>query len=206
VTEPQSLAEAKRAGVGHFVYLSGAGADPTSDKTWYRAKGLAEGAIRNSGLRWAIIRPSWAYGPGDKALNRLAKIARFSPVVPQLGTRPQRIQPVYVEDIAVSVRRVFEREAWDQVFEIGGPTVMTMHEVMQTLFDAMGKSRSILPIPLRLAKLGTAPLAALPKPPMTPQGIEFATQDGLVDSTAVREVLGVSPVSLREGLSRYLHA
>lgn len=198
------LAEASRAGVESFVYLSGAGADPTSSKSWYRAKGLAEGAIRKSGLRWAILRPSWAYGPGDKALNKLAKIARFSPVLPQLGTAPQRIQPVFVDDIALAVRRIFERDAWGHVIEIGGPTVMTMHEVMETLLDAMGKSRPILPVPVGLAKFGTAPLRMLPNPPMTPQGIEFAVQDGLVDTTALREILGITPLPLKEGLSRYI--
>jgi NADH dehydrogenase len=198
------LAEAQRAGVSKYLYISGAGADPSSDKSWYRAKGIAEGAIRRSGISWAILRPSWAYGPGDKALNRLAKIARMSPVLPQLGTRPQRIQPVYVEDIALAVRRVFERDAWDAVYEIGGPEVLTMHEVLATLLDVLGKNRWILPVPLALAKAGTAPLIALPKPPMTPNGIEFAVQDGLVDTKALVEVLGVNPIGLREGLSRYI--
>jgi uncharacterized protein YbjT (DUF2867 family) len=199
------LAEAGRAGVSKYVYLSGAGADPSSPKTWYRAKGIAEGSLRRSSLKWAIVRPSWAYGPKDRALNRLAGIVKLSPIVPRLGVRPQRIQPVYVEDIALTVRRIFERDAWDQVFEIGGPDQLTMQQVLETLFEAMGKSRVVLPIPLALAKLGTAPLTLLPKPPMTPQGIEFAAQDGLVDTTALNEVLGVSPLRLREGLSRYLN-
>jgi NADH dehydrogenase len=200
------LAEASRAGVERFFYLSGAGADPSSDKSWYRAKGKAEGALRSSGLQWSILRPSWAYGPGDKALNRLAKIARFSPVVPQLGVRPQRIQPVYVEDVSLTVRRIFERDAWGEIFEIGSQNVMTMHEVLETLLDVMGKRRWIVPVPIPLAKLGTAPLVLLPAPPMTPQGIEFAVQDGVVDISAARERLGVSPLPLKEGLSRYIHA
>ena len=200
------LAEASRAGVERFFYLSGAGADPSSDKTWYRAKGKAEGAVRSSGLQWAILRPSWAYGPGDKALNRLAKIARYSPFVPQLGTRPQRIQPVFVDDVSLAVRRVFERDAWGEVFEIGSVEEMTMRQVLETLLDVMGKKRWIVPVPIPLAKAGTAPLKLLPAPPMTPQGIEFAVQDGLVDISLVRETLGVTPLPLKEGLSRYIHA
>lgn len=197
------LAEAQAAGVRRFVYISGAGADPSSDKTWYRAKGHAEAAVARSGLEWAILRPSWAYGPGDRALNRLAAIARYSPVVPQLGMRTQRVQPVYVEDVALAVRRTFEREAWRQTFEIGGP-LMTMNAILRTLLEVIGKRRLIVPVPAPLAKLTTAPLKLLPNPPMTPQGIEFAIQDGIVDTTALEEVLGVHPVPLREGLSRYL--
>jgi nucleoside-diphosphate-sugar epimerase len=83
---------------------------------------------------------------------------------------------------------------------------MTMHEVLETLLDVMGKRRWIVPVPIPLAKLGTAPLVLLPAPPMTPQGTEFAVQDGVVDISAARERLGVSPLPLKEGLSRYIHA
>ena len=199
------LAEATKARVEHFAYVSGAGANTASDKTWYRAKGFAERAIIGSGLRYAIVRPSWAYGPEDRALNRLAGIAKFSPLLPQLGMKPQRIQPVSCDDIALTFRRIFERdEAWNETYEIGGPEVMTMREVLETLLDVLGKRRLILPIPTPLAKLGTAPLVLLPNPPMTPHGIEFAIQDGVVDTELLHKILDVHPVSLRDGLARYM--
>jgi NADH dehydrogenase len=199
------LEEARCAGIKRYVYLSGAGAKVTSDKTWYRAKGLAERAIEESGIGYSIVRPSWAYGPEDRALNRFAQIARFSPIVPQLGVRPQLVQPVYVEDIALAFRRLFEvDDAWGRVFEIGGPTIMTMNEIIHTMLDVIGKKRAVLPIPLALAKLGTAPLVLLPAPPMTPHGVDFAAQDGLVDTAEVEKILDVHPVPLREGLSRYM--
>jgi NADH dehydrogenase len=199
------LAEAKRSGVGRFFYISGAGADPNSDKTWYRAKGRAEAAIKASGLSYAILRPSWAYGPEDKALNKFALMARFSPAVIVPGTRPQRVQPVHVDDIAASVASWFGKDdAWNQMLEIGSREVMTMHEIVQTLLQVMGKRRPIVHIPLSLLKVATAPLVVLPKPPMTPQGLEFATQDGLVNVEPLIQKLGVEPVPLAEGLRRYL--
>lgn len=201
------LGEALRAGVESYVYISGAGADAASDKTWYRAKGRAEDAIRSSGLRYAVLRPSWAYGPGDKALNRLAGITRFSPIVPRLGVRPQRIRPVFVGDIALAVTRIFERAAaWNRVYEIGGPEVMTMDEVLRTMCEVLGRKRLVVPVPTALAKLATAPLDLLPRPPMNPLGIEFAVQDGLVDITDLEQVLGVHPLELRSGLARYLRS
>jgi NADH dehydrogenase len=198
------LMAAQQAGVKRFVYISGAGADATSEKTWYRAKGLAERAIIASGLDYAIVRPSWAYGPGDRALNRIADIARFSPVLPQLGSAIQRIQPVYVGDIARVMARIFGRDAWNDIYEVGSREVMTMNEVGHTLLEVIGKRRPVLPVPSALLKVATAPFKLLPNPPMTPQGIEFATQDGLVDVTKMTEVLGVEPVTLREGLARYM--
>ncbi len=200
------LAEAARTSIKKYVYISGVGADSSSDKPWYRAKGRAEEAIKASGLDYAIVRPSWAYGPGDKALNRYVGIARFSPVLPRLGLRPQRIQPVHVDDIALAVRRIFERDAWDRTFEIGGPRVMTMSEIIATMLDVLGKKRLVVPVPSPLAKLGTAALDLFPSPPMNPRGVEFAVQDGLADNTELERTLDVHPVELREGLSRYLRS
>lgn len=198
------VAEAVSAGVRHYVYISGAAADVASDKSWYRAKGYAELAVAESGLDHAIVRPSWAYGPEDRALNRFAMIARFSPVVPRLGVTPQVVQPIHVDDVAEAVRRIFDRRAWRQVFEIGGPDTMTMDEIIKVLLRVLGKKRLVVPIPKLLAQAATAPFVLLPKPPMTPFGIDFATQDGLVDTRRAAEVLGLEPVPLAEGLRRYL--
>ncbi|HEX2058342.1 MAG TPA: complex I NDUFA9 subunit family protein [Actinomycetota bacterium] len=199
------VAEAVDAGVRRYFYMSGAGADPRSSVVWYRAKGRAEEIVRRSGLEWAALRPSWAYGPQDRALNKFVFMARYLPVVLQVGVKPQRVQPVWVGDVALAVRRTFEREdAWSTTYEIGGPDVMTMNEIIHTMLDVMGKRRLVVPIPTVLAKAGTAPLRLLPNPPMTPQGIEFATQSGIVDTRLVRERLGVQAIGLREGLAGYL--
>ena len=201
------LAEAERANVGRFLYVSGAGADSKSDKSWYRAKGLAEEAIVASGIDYVIIRPSWIYGPGDKSVNRMVTMVKVSPVVPRLGVKPQRIQPLYVGDFAEAVKQAFARDdAWNKTFEIGGPEVMTMEEVIDGIAKALGKRRVQLPIPLALAKAGSAPLVLLPKPPMTPTGVEFVAQNGLVDMRATTRVLGIRPVTFSEGLSKYLVA
>ena len=200
------LSEAERSGVTSFVYISGASADPHSPITWYRAKGRAEQTLRASSLRTTILRPSWAYGPEDKALNKFVQIARFSPIVPRIGLRDQLIRPVFVRDVAAAVARIFERDAWDKTYEIGGPDVLTMDEVIHTMLEVMGKRRLVLPVPKFLPKIATAPLTLLPVPPMTPGGIEFAVQDGLVDTTDLEKDLELFPVPLREGLATYLRA
>ncbi|HEX2295358.1 MAG TPA: NAD(P)H-binding protein, partial [Actinomycetota bacterium] len=107
------VAEAVDAGVRRYFYMSGAGADSRSPVVWYRAKGHAEETVRSSGLEWAALRPSWAYGPEDRALNKFAFMARRLPVVLQVGVKPQRVQPVWVGDVARAVARAFERDgAW----------------------------------------------------------------------------------------------
>lgn len=205
------LDEAQRSNVERFFYVSGAAVHPHSTKSWYRAKGRAEEEIKASGITYSILRPSWAYGPEDKALNKFVRIARLSPVVP-IPTRfegarpvPQRIQPVAVTDIARAAARIFTTDgAWRRVFEIGGPDVMTMPEVVRTMLQVMGKRRILVPVPTALMRVATAPLTLLPKPPLTPGGVDFAVQDGLVDTSELRAVLGVEPTPLRAGLSAYL--
>ena len=205
------LQEAERSSVERFVYVSGVGVDPNSDRSWYRAKGRAEETIREAGVKHSILRPSWAYGPEDKALNKFVTIARRSPVVP-IPTRmdglrfaAQKIQPVSCDDVALAIARIFQTEAaWGRTLEIGSREVLTMPEVVRTMLDVMGKRRVLVPAPAPLMKIATAPLTLLPKPPLSPGAVEFAVQDGLADPTELVELLGFEPVSLRTGLARYL--
>lgn len=199
------LAEAERAGVRRFLYLSGAGADVTSSRTWYRAKGMGEEAIRRSGVEHFILQPSWSYGPGDRALSRFALMAKLTPFVVVPGTQPQLIQPVFVGDVAEVLCRALARDdVWNQTFEIGCRAPLTMHDVVETMLRVMGKKRFIVHVPLPLLKLATAPLVVLPKPPMTPHGLEFATQDGVVNVEPLVNAIGLEPRSLEEGLKTYL--
>lgn len=197
------IAAARRAGVKRFVYVSGAGVGKGRPEPWFTAKDRAEELVRSSGMSWMILRPSWSYGDGDRALNRIASIARFSPVVPVLGWNRQKVMPVWAGDVGAAIASAFEvPAAWDRVFEIGGPNVLTMREVVRTLMHALGLRRILVPVPKVLAKFATVPLTLLPNPPLTPRAVDFATGDALVDSSATRELLGVHPVSLAEGLAR----
>ena len=74
---------AKAAGVQKYVYLSGSGAAPDAERHWYRAKWRAERAVRESGMQFVILRPSWVYGPEDRSLNRFLGMSRYLPFVPR---------------------------------------------------------------------------------------------------------------------------
>ncbi|HSU91735.1 MAG TPA: NAD-dependent epimerase/dehydratase family protein, partial [Sporolactobacillaceae bacterium] len=97
------LAAAKDTGVGQFVYISGAAADENREHPGFRSKGLAERAIRESGLEYTILRPSLVYGPEDHTVNLFARMLKVAPVFPVPGTGKQRVQPVFVEDVAACV-------------------------------------------------------------------------------------------------------
>jgi NADH dehydrogenase len=197
---------AKAAGVQRYIYLSGAGAAPDAKYHWFRAKWRAETAVRGSGITYVIFRPSWVYGPEDHSLNRFLTMSRFLPFVPIIGDGGrQRLQPVFVDDLGWAVAEAVEnRAAENKVFEIGGPEVLTMKEIIRTALEVMDRRRFLLRIPKALMKAQATLLRFLPGPPLTPDAIDFITMDALADSSELVDALGLRLTSLREGLSTYL--
>ena len=79
---------AEGAGVKRFVYVSGVGVAPDAEKVWHRAKWFGEQALLATDLEAVIVRPSWVYGPRDRALNRFVAFARSSPMVEGIVISP----------------------------------------------------------------------------------------------------------------------
>jgi len=203
----ENLVEAaKAAGVRRYVYLSGAGAAPDTEFGPFRAKWRAETAVRDSGITYTILRPSWVYGPEDKALNRFLGMSRFLPFVPLIGNAgKQRLQPVFIDDIGRAVAEaLIHPTADDQVFEIGGPEILTMKEIVRTALEAVGRRRLLLSAPKGVMKLAASVLRFAPGRPLTPDAVEFITMDALADPTRAEHVLGIKMTPLREGLATYL--
>jgi uncharacterized protein YbjT (DUF2867 family) len=197
---------AKAAGVQRYIYVSGAGAAADAKYHWFRAKWRAETAVRDSGITYVILRPSWVYGPEDRSLNRFLKLSRYLPFVPIIGVGSrQRLQPVFIDDLGWAVAEAVDNRAADnRVFEIGGPEVLTMQEIVRTGLEVLGRRRFLLPIPKTLMKAQAALLRFLPGPPLTPDAIDFITMDGLADSSELVEALGLRLTPLRDGLATYL--
>lgn len=203
----ENLVEAaKAAGVRRYVYLSGTGAAPDAKYHWFRAKWRAETAVRDSGINYTILRPSWIYGPEDKALNRFIGMSRFLPFVPLIGNASkQRLQPVFIDDIGSAVAEALIHPTADnQVFELGGPDVLTMKEIVQAALDAAARRRLLLAAPKPMMKRVASLLQFAPGRPLTPDSVEFITLDALADPTRAEHVLGMKMTPLREGLATYL--
>ena len=100
---------AQDADVRRFPPHERLGTRPDARSRYHQTKWAAEDCVRRSGLDWTIFRPSLIYGPGDGFVNLFAKIIRFSPVVPLLGSRSAQFQPVSVKSVARGVREGAER-------------------------------------------------------------------------------------------------
>ncbi len=195
---------AAQAGVARYVYSSGVGAAADGDKSWYRAKWRGEEAVRSSGLEHAIIRPSWVYGPRDISLNKFVAFHRWLPVVPVVGDGTQRVQPVLVDDVGVAMAKASVVGSPQGTFEIGGPDVLTMNEVIGAMMETRGRRKPLIHLPVWFPKFGAFFLQFLPNAPLSPGAIDFATADALADTTSVLEAFDLQPRTLREGLAAYL--
>ncbi len=199
------VAAAKDAGVRSYVYLSGSGAAPDAKQHWFRAKWEAEQAIIDSGLRYSIFRPSWVYGPGDRSLNQFVRFARMLPFVPVIGDGKQQMQPVFYQDVVRCVTDSLTKEgAADQIFEIGGPDVMTMNDVLQTMLRVMRLRRPLLHAPEFLPKLAATLMTPIPNRPLSPDAVQFIVNDALADNGNLLRVFDIRLTPLAEGLGTYL--
>lgn len=198
---------ARAAGVQHFIGLSGVGAAEDAPYHWLRFKWQEEQYIMASGLRYTIFRPSWVYGPGDVSLNRFLGFARFLPFVPVVGNGKTRINPLFVRDLGVhAAASIGNLAARDCTFEIGGPGILTMDQVIRTALQTVHKRRLLLHSPKPLMKLAASVIQHAPGRPLTPGAVDFITMDGIADTAQLQRVFGLPLHTLEEGLESYLSA
>ena len=200
------VAAAQDAGVRRFVLMSALG---TSEQTkelvpYYRAKWAMEQAVKESGLEHVIIRPSFIFGRGGGALQQFLRIARLSPVTPVVGPGTQRIQPIWVEDVAAYFAEAVDKpEAANRTFELGGPDVVTWNEFWSQLKHAAGARRPTIHVPFGLMRLQAAVLEKLPNPPVTRDQLTMLQAgDNVVTNSDAVDTFGLPLVPLNEQLRR----
>ena len=200
------VAAAARAGARRYVYCSGVGADARAQASRFRAKAAGERAVSGSGIaECCVIRPSWVYGPEDRALNRFISIARRAPLLPVVGSGDQRLQPVFIDDVGRAFASAAAVGGPTGTFEIGGPDVLTMNEILATAMDVMGKRVRFAHVPPWTVAAAGFPAQYLPAPPISPGVVEFLTSDALADTgPLLRAFPALQLTPLREGLETYL--
>jgi NADH dehydrogenase len=200
------VAAAKNAGVQRFVLMSALGVDEhTKDLVpYYHAKWEMEQAVKGSGLEHVIFRPSFVFGPGGGALQQFSRIAKLSPVTPIVGPGTQRIQPIWIEDVAAYFAAGVEKPAAaNRTFELGGPDTVTWNEFWSRLKSAIGARRPSIHLPFGLMRAQAAVLEKLPKPPVTRDQLTMlAAGDNVVTNTDAVDTFGLPLVPLDEQLRR----
>ena len=206
-----NVAEAASRVAAGMVHISAIGADENSPARYARAKAAGEQAVRAAMPSATIMRPSLVFGPEDQFSNRFAALARISPALPLIGGGLTRTQPVYVGDVATAVADAVDGKAKSAAtYELGGPEVLTMREIMQIILAITGRDRMLVSLPFGLARLQAMFLQFAPGAlKLTPDQVELLRVDNVVSDTAkaaglTLEGLGITPDSLEAIAPQYL--
>jgi len=159
---------ARANGVERLIHVSGIGADPASSSPYIASRGRGEIAVRDSFPGAILIRPAVMFGPDDVFLTTVVRLLRILPVYPMFGRGETKLQPVYVEDVAEGIARVFAGEG-ESVgsYEFGGPRVYTYRELVRTVADRIGARPRLVPLPFALWRILALGAEFLPGSPLT---------------------------------------
>jgi uncharacterized protein YbjT (DUF2867 family) len=201
------LAAAKEAGARRFVLMSALG---TSEETkdlvpYYHAKWESEQAAAGSGLEYVIFRPSFIFGRDGGILVTFKRLARIAPVTPVIGSGRQRIQPIWVDDVAAYFAAGVEKaEAAGRTFELGGPDAVTWNELWFRLKRALGIRRPTMHVPVRLMRVNALVTERLPGDiPLTRDLLTMLEHgDNVISNDDAVQTFGLPLVSLDEQLRR----
>jgi NADH dehydrogenase len=205
------VAEAARAaGARALVHVSAIGANPNSPSAYARTKAAGEIAVTEVFPGSIILRPSIVFGPEDDFFNRFAKLARIAPALPLIGGGRTRLQPVFAGDVAKAVIAALSGKAHAGApYELGGPEVLTLKEVMRRVLDYTMRSRLLVPVPFWFAKFKAAFLQLLPNPMLTIDQVRLLETDNVVSESAKQsgrtlEGLNIEPVAIAAVVPDYL--
>lgn len=192
------------AGVGALVHLSAIGADANAASRYARTKGDGEAAVRAAYPGATILRPSIIFGREDRFVNRFAAMMGM-PVVPVLRAST-RFQPVFVGDVAEAVARAVEEPGTfgGRTFELGGPDVMSMADLIRFIAHETCRTPMTVELPDALGGL-IASAGFLPGAPITRDQWAMLQRDNVVSADASGfRAFGIEPRPLAAVAPGYL--
>jgi len=176
--------ESLAANVARLVHVSGIGANPDSGSPYIRARGCGELMVRQAFAGATIIRPGAMFGPGDALFSTLARLAKLLPVLPLIGGGGTRLQPVFVEDVAEAVARILaDPGTVGQTYELAGPRVYRLRDLVEFMLRILGKHRRLMPISFAPADIQARLFELLPSPPLTTGQVDLLKIDSVASGT-----------------------
>jgi uncharacterized protein YbjT (DUF2867 family) len=148
------IAAARDAGVRRAVQVSIANPALDSPLAYYRGKARVEQAVKESGLSYAIVRPTVIFGAEDILINNIAWFVRRFPVFAIPGDGKYRVRPIYVEDMARLLVKVAERGG-NEVIDAVGPESFRFEELVRLIARSVGRRASMVHVPMSLAYVAT---------------------------------------------------
>lgn len=198
------------SGVRRLVHVSALGVSEQAPSRYLRSKAAGEAvlqvAAQTHGLALTLVRPSLIFGEGDASVNLFARLQGLFPLMPLAGASAQ-LQPVWVQDVARTLTQALQsREAIGQTYEIAGPRVLTLADLVRLAGQVAGHPRPVLPLPGPLATLQALAMECLPGEPLMSRDNLGSLSVPNVASGRLPGLaaLGITPASLEAVLPTYL--
>ena len=202
------LLAARSAGVTRLLQVSALKASPEAPSHYLRSKGEAEKLIRdqNTALDWTIFRPSVLFGPGDSFLNRFAGLLAAIPLGFPLARPGAKLQPVWVDDVVDALLSCLHGGASSrQTYELGGPQVYTLREVVSLVSSLTGRRRWIIGLPGFLGSLQGFLMNFVPGRPFSSDNYRTLSVDSVCKEDGFAK-LGITPKSMAASARLFLGA
>jgi NADH dehydrogenase len=202
------VSAAKDAGVRRIVLMSALG---TSEETkdlvpYYHAKWEMEQAVKGSGVDHVIFRPSFVFGRDGGILPTFRKLAKLTPATPIIGSGEQRIQPIWVDDVALYFAEALDKpETTNRTFDLGGPDIVSWNDFWQRLRTTLGiRRRPRLHVPIGLMRVNAVVTERLPgNIPLTRDLLKMLEHgDNVVTNDDALQTFQLPLVTLDEQLRR----
>ena len=151
-------------GLKRYLHMSALGADVQGPSMYQRSKGDGEKVVKSSNLDWTIFRPSVIFGAQDQFINLFSKLTKLLPVMP-LANYQAKFQPVSVDDVATAFSKALQMpQTIHQAYDLVGPTVYTMKEIVEFAARKAKTSCAIIPVPAFVGYLQALAFEFLPGP------------------------------------------
>lgn len=194
---------AHEVGAARMVFLSYPTADRNSAYAFLRSKGLAEEAVRLSGLDFTILRPSLVYGAGDGLTTNIAAMLKSVPlIVPIVGDGQTRFQPLWVQDLAACIERCLsDPKTIGHTFALGGPGYLTLNDMVDVIAQTLQvyRRKVFVRVPLARAIAGLME-RVMPQPLLTTTMVDLLGVDTTTDTGAVSTHFGFDPARFAEAV------
>jgi NADH dehydrogenase len=197
---PHRIAAACAAeGVPRYLHMSALGANRQGPSMYQRSKADGEAAAASEpAVAVTIFRPSVVFGPEDRFLNTFARLQRHLPVVP-LACAHARFQPVYVGDVAEAyVRALLDPHTAGLTYELGGPQVYELAELVRLAGRYSGHERMVIALPDALARLQATFFELLPgEPVITRDNLDSMKVDNVIHPSTDNKVLTTAALGIK---------
>jgi len=205
---PAKVVQACRQnGVERLLHMSALHASPDGPSHYLRSKGRGEQIVHEAGsnaLQVTSFRPSVIFGPRDSFTNRFAALLRRVPFVFPLACAGARMQPVHVDDVAQAFVFALDRHAtFGKRYNLCGPQVYSLQEIVTYLARQLGLKRRILPLNDTLSYLQATVLQFAPGKPFTPDNYR-SLQVANVCEAAFPAIFGITPSRFEDVVPTYI--